>query len=203
MWICQSLCQMEAFCVSLYLWLLLCTVFFLQSSSPSLFWTDLCSSFPWRKFQLCFLLVAYFHITVPPAPKIKKLLIPQSLSFLHCSSDFSVLILLSFHYLQIVREEKVFLFHIYTHTHVHIIYVYGFLEEIKDVLTISITVNGRFLGRWFIPLLPIIILIIFFLKGFKSNAGKFFLWFCLTWILEYISLIECDTYLKMKIISSL
>lgn len=63
----QYLCQVEAFCLCLYFWILLCTIFSLQSSSPSLFWTDLFNSSPWSQASpvMCFAGVLFSHHCAP------------------------------------------------------------------------------------------------------------------------------------------
>lgn len=60
---------------------------------------------------------------------------------------------------------------------------------------LAILLVEGFWGGGSFPSPHVIILIIFFLKGFKLNAGKFLFLLSSTCILDYISLIECDRHL--------
>lgn len=58
------LCQMELFCMSLHIWVPLHAIFFFSLTDPHFSGHIYAAFFPWRIFQLCFVLGTSFLITL-------------------------------------------------------------------------------------------------------------------------------------------
>lgn len=88
-----------------------CVPFSLCSqAAPHSFGQIYAALLPGGKFSYVFCLLLIFTSLCLKPPKFKKYLSPNPSVFFHCSSDFSVSILLSFQYLQIGRRKYFFIY---------------------------------------------------------------------------------------------